>query len=91
MNNTLITVTGIAASTFTAVSLLPQLVKIWREKKAEGISFLMLGVLFAGLLLWVCYGIMNDDPIITIANSTSLAINAAIGVLAFRFRHAKNS
>jgi uncharacterized protein with PQ loop repeat len=49
MNN--ITIIGFLANTFTATSLLPQLLKI-KEKKAEGVSIGMLLVFFTGLGLW---------------------------------------
>jgi MtN3 and saliva related transmembrane protein len=47
-----ITIVGIAASIGTAVSLIPQLIKIIKEKRAEAISFGMMIILFAGLGLW---------------------------------------
>ncbi len=50
---------GIAAGILTSVSLLPQLAKIIKEKKAENISYFMLGILLAGLGCWVWYGILK--------------------------------
>jgi MtN3 and saliva related transmembrane protein len=58
-----------------------------REKKAADISLWMLAVLFTGLSLWTCYGIMKEDWIITISNAFSLLVNLAIGVLAVRYRN----
>lgn len=78
-------ITGIAASIFTSSTLIPQLVKIARERNAEGTSYVMLLVLFAGLALWVAYGIMKNDWIIIIANSFSLLVNAITIVLKWRF------
>ena len=79
MDNT--TIIGIAASTFTGISLLPQLLKIVKEKKASDISMLMLGTLFTGLLLWCWYGFRLNDWIIICANSLSLFLNAWIVLL----------
>lgn len=81
-----VTVIGVSASVFTALSLFPQLVKIYREKKAAGVSALMLATLFTGLSLWVIYGIIKEDMIITVSNGVSLLINAMIGILMFRYR-----
>ena len=53
------TTVGVAASACTAASLLPQLTKVLKEKKAESISLGMLLVLFAGLGLWMYYGILK--------------------------------
>ena len=79
-------IAGIAASVFTAASLLPQLVKLIREKRAEDISLLMLAVLFIGLALWICYGIMKEDWIIIIANSFSLLINVLVVIFSLKYR-----
>lgn len=82
----LITTIGILASIFTATSLLPQLVKIIREKKAEDISLLMLLILFIGLGLWTYYGFLKKDWIIVTANSFSFSINLAIAVLSIKYK-----
>ena len=66
---------GISAGVCTAVSLLPQLIKIIKEKKAEDISYFMLFILVAGLGLWVWYGIMKKDYPIIITNSFSFVVN----------------
>jgi MtN3 and saliva related transmembrane protein len=66
---------GIGAGVFTAISLIPQLVKIIREKKAEDISITMLVVLLAGVALWVVYGLLKKDYPIIITNSFSFLVN----------------
>ncbi|MES2565559.1 MAG: SemiSWEET transporter [Bacteroidota bacterium] len=68
-------VIGIIASVFTALSLLPQLIKLIKEKKAESVSLGMLFVLFAGLTCWIIYGSVKKDLIIIISNSVSLCIS----------------
>jgi MtN3 and saliva related transmembrane protein len=50
---------GIAAGICTGISLLPQLIKIICEKKAEAISLPMLFVLLAGLSGWIWYGLLE--------------------------------
>lgn len=78
---TIHTIIGVAASVCTAVSLLPQLVKIARDKKASDISYWMLAILISGLALWVWYGVMGEDYIIIVSNSVSLLINISVLVL----------
>jgi len=82
----LINIIGIAASVFTATSLLPQLIKICKEKKAEDISLVMLGVLFAGVSLWIYYGILKKDLIIVVSNAVSLLFNSAIVILTLHYK-----
>jgi len=79
-------VIGIIASTGTAVSLLPQLIKIIKEKKAEGTSPVMLIVLFTGLGFWITYGVLKNDWIIISANTISFLLNLAMGILAIKYR-----
>lgn len=76
---------GISASIFTATSLIPQLIKLVQEKKTSGVSVVMLSILFAGLALWVYYGILKSDWIIIISNSFALIINFLIVFLTIQY------
>ena len=76
---------GIAAGVFTASSLIPQVVKTLKEKKAEDVSLLMLFILQAGLVLWIIYGIKRDDFPIIITNSFSLLVNIFMVILRIRY------
>jgi MtN3 and saliva related transmembrane protein len=77
---------GIVAGVLTGVSLIPQLVKLVREKKPENISFAMLAVLLAGLAGWVWYGILKNDYPIIITNSFSFLTNITIIILGLIYR-----
>ncbi|MDQ6845133.1 MAG: SemiSWEET transporter [Bacteroidota bacterium] len=79
---------GFIAGIFTGISLLPQLIKIIKEKKTENISALMLLILMVGLTLWIIYGFVKNDLPIIITNAFSLIINLII--IFFRFKY-KNS
>lgn len=83
---TFTTVVGLLASIGTSVSLLPQLFKIIKEKKAEALSLGMLLVLFAGLSLWIWYGILQKDMILIIANSFSLLVNIILAILTIKYK-----
>jgi MtN3 and saliva related transmembrane protein len=82
----LISVTGIAASVLTAASMLPQLLKIIKEKEARDISLWMLGILVAGLGLWVYYGVLRKDWIIIIANGFSGLVNITVAILSLVYK-----
>lgn len=86
MNVSVVTVIGIVASAGTAISMLPQLTKLIKEKKAENISLYMLFVLFLGVSCWIVYGILKKDWIIIISNSFSLIINVILTVLAINYK-----
>jgi len=66
--------------------MLPQVVKIWKEKKAEEISLLMLLVLLSGIALWVVYGVMKKDFPIIVTNSFSLLVNIVLMVLRIKYK-----
>ena len=72
---------GIAAGIFTATALLPQLVKIIKEKCADNTATGMVLVLLTGLSLWVWYGILKEDWPIIITNSFSVLVNLTILIL----------
>lgn len=76
---------GIAAGVMTAVSMLPQLIKIIKEKKADDVSVLMLMVLIIGLGLWVVYGFLREDWPLIITNSFSFLLNLVVLMLRIRF------
>lgn len=82
---------GISAGIFTSFSMLPQLMKMIKEKKVDDISVVMLLILLTGLALWVYYGILREDWPIILTNSFSFLLNGIIIVLRFKYqRSAKN-
>ena len=76
---------GIAAGVLTASSLLPQLIKTIKEKKAEEISIGMLLILMAGIGLWIFYGIKRDDLPIMVTNAFSLLLNISMLFLRIKY------
>lgn len=76
---------GFIAGLFTSVSLLPQLIKIIKEKKVDDISIPMLLMLMTGVSLWMWYGIMKDDLPIIYTNAFSLSLDLSILVLRFKY------
>ena len=82
---------GLAASICTGISMLPQLIKTYKEKQAGEISYVMLAILIAGLGLWIWYGFKKDDWIIIISNAVSVIININILVLQIIFKEKKKA
>jgi MtN3 and saliva related transmembrane protein len=77
---------GIAAGIFTSASLLPQLIKLLREKKAHDISIFFLVTLLIGLALWVWYGIMKNDLPIIATNSFSIVTNLLMIIYGIKYK-----
>ena len=79
-------IVGLTAGIFTSISLLPQLIKLLKHKKAEDISLFYLIILFVGLGLWIWYGILRDDIPILVTNGFSLVINGIVIFLGVKYK-----
>lgn len=80
---------GLAAGICTSVSLLPQLIKITKHRKAEDISLFYLAILFVGLGLWIWYGVLRQDLPIVVTNSFALVINGMIIAVGWRYKRSR--
>jgi MtN3 and saliva related transmembrane protein len=80
---------GIGAGVLTGSSMLPQVVKVIREKKATQVSVAMLLVLIAGVGLWIWYGFLKTDWPIMVTNGFSFLVNLIM--LGLRYKYRKNS
>ena len=79
-------VIGIIAGILTSISMMPQLIKLYKEKKCEDVSLLMIIVLIAGVMGWTIYGILKNDITIIITNAFSFLVNSVILILTLRFK-----
>lgn len=77
---------GIAAGTLTTLSFVPQVVKTWRTKSAQGLSLGMFSLFCIGLVLWLIYGIALSSPSIILANALTLILASALLVFKFTFK-----
>lgn len=69
---------GIVAGVLTSISMIPQLIKVIREKNVEDISLLMLLILISGLSLWVWYGFVKDELPIILSNLFAVLVNISL-------------
>ncbi len=65
-------------------SFVPQLVKIAREKHADGVSLNTYLVMVAGFILWVVYGVLLKSWPVAASNAVNLVLSATILALKFR-------
>ncbi len=54
-----ITILGFVAGICVTISVIPQILKVWKTKKVKDISLLTFSVLTFGVALWVLYGILK--------------------------------
>ncbi len=69
---------GITAAILTTSSFIPQVYKIYKEKKAQGVSLTMYFIMFVGVLLWLVYGVLIGSIAIIIANSVTAILQLLI-------------
>ena len=74
---------GFIAAACTTLAFVPQLLKI-RRQGGRDLSYLMLGVYFGGLCLWLVYGVRLRAPAIIAANIVAILLVAATIVLKVR-------
>jgi len=86
LNSNYIQFVGIIAGIFTAISLMPQLIKTFKSKKVEEISLVMLMTLMAGLGIWIYYGVLRRDLPIIATNSFSLLLNISLLILKGKYK-----
>ena len=81
----LINVVGVAAGLCSMASFVPQLLKMLREKHAEGVSLRTYLVMVTGFVLWVAYAVGLGSWPIAASNAVNLVLSGWILGLKFRF------
>jgi MtN3 and saliva related transmembrane protein len=65
---------GFVAAALTSLSYAPQIQKALPKDSTGDLSLKMLVALFAGLTLWIVYGLMVEDIVIVVANCVGAAL-----------------
>jgi MtN3 and saliva related transmembrane protein len=76
---------GTAAGLCSMSSFVPQLIKVAREKSAEGVSLRTYVVNEIGFGLWITYGVLLGSWPVAASNAVNLMLAGAI--LALRWRY----
>jgi MtN3 and saliva related transmembrane protein len=66
---------GLFAGTCVTISVIPQILKVWRTKKVKQISLKTFSILTFGIFVWIIYGVLKEDLPIIITNSVSFCLN----------------
>lgn len=77
---------GIVAGILTSVAMLPQLIKVLKEKNVEDISWLMTAILITGLSLWVWFGILKEEWAIILSNGFAVLVNLVLLFCLIKYR-----
>lgn len=69
---------GFAAAVCTTSAFVPQVLLVWRQRGAPGVSTGMYLMFIAGVAMWLLYGLaLNSWPVV-IANALTLVLACAI-------------
>jgi MtN3 and saliva related transmembrane protein len=82
---------GYAAGTLTTVAFLPQVLHVWRTKRADDLHMGTLVSFMAGVALWLAYGIGTRQMPVIVANAVSLVLQCAILMLKLRYAGGKQA
>ena len=74
---------GLVAGGITSVAMLPQLIKVLKEKDVKDLSLLMILFLITGLSLWVWYGFIKNELPIILSNAFAVLVNVCLLVCYF--------
>jgi MtN3 and saliva related transmembrane protein len=79
-------VIGVFAGFLGVIAWIPQIKRVWSEKKHDGISLPTFALVSISLILWLVYGIIIGSVAMTLANISALSCIIAIivGVLKLR-------
>lgn len=75
---------GVGAALCSMSSFVPQIVKIVRERDAEGVSLRMYAVTVTGFCLWIAYGALSHSWPVVGSNLVCLLLSATILILKWR-------
>lgn len=77
---------GIIAGILTSISMVPQLIKVIKEKDVANLSPIMITILLGGVSMWVVYGVLLKEWPIILSNAFSVLVNATLLTYYFFYR-----
>ncbi len=76
---------GLLAGSLTTMAFVPQVLRTWRQGRAEDFSLPMLLLFVAGVALWLTYGVLSGALPMILANAVTLCL--ASYILVVKVRH----
>ena len=79
------TMLGLVAGAITSVGFIPQLIRGFRTKKLDDISYFMPIVLAVGMVLWLVYGVMLAELPIIAANAFGASCSVVLIMMKYKY------
>ncbi len=81
----LVDVVGLMASAFVLAAFMPQVLKSYRTKKMDDLSYYLMGILLASAASWMAYGYLKNDNIIIGVNAGVFILNLALVLMKYKY------
>ena len=80
-----VSILGIIAASLVTSSFIPQIIKGYRTKHLDDVSYWLMITICIGMSLWIGYGIIKNDFVIIGANISTIILNMILVVMKFRY------
>ena len=77
---------GYSATVLGTLVFLPQVIQIWKTKRAKDVSLLSFSMIFLGSILWTTYGILILATPIIIVNTVIAVLSALIIIMKLKYK-----
>jgi MtN3 and saliva related transmembrane protein len=80
-----LTLIGSLASALVSSSFIPQIIKGYKTKHLDDVSYLLMILISIGMSLWIVYGIEKQDLVIIGANVVTIVLNMILLTLKAKY------
>ncbi|MEW6588662.1 MAG: SemiSWEET transporter [Thermoproteota archaeon] len=80
-----LTLIGSVASALVSSSFIPQIIKGYKTKHLDDVSYLLMILISIGMSLWIVYGIEKQDLVIIGANVATIVLNMILLALKVKY------
>ena len=84
-----VSILGSVAATLVTASFIPQIIRGYRTKRLEDVSYWLMIMICVGMSLWIIYGVIKQDFVIIGANVSTIALNVVL--LTLKLKYSKNT
>lgn len=80
-----VSILGYTAAAIGSMLMLPQVIRSWRTRAVDDLSFAMVLLYVTNCALWLAYGVLTGLPPVWLTNAIALAISLAQLALKLRY------
>lgn len=81
---------GMVAGAITVSGFIPQIIKGYKNKTLDDLSYLLNSLIGLGMLMWIFYGIKIGSASVIAANIVGVSLNMTLIIMKYYFSNNKN-